>query len=789
MIGEIISHYRLLELLGGGGMGLVHKAVDLKLDRVVALKFLPPELTRDPEAKERFIREGKASSSLQHNNICVVHDIDEAADGRMFICMEYLEGETLKKRIERGPLPVEDAVGIAVQIAHGLAKAHELGIIHRDIKPANIMVTTDGVAKIVDFGLAKLTGQTAQTQLGSTLGTVAYMSPEQARGDSVDHRTDIWSLGVVLYQMLTGMLPFRGEFEQGMIYSILNEKPWPISGNTMDLPVQLAEILHKTLAKDPDERFGKAQELADALAGIGSDSGTNGNQRHRSPLRNTRRLTITASMILAITVLAAGYFFLRPGRPGATAPASHLPDGIRRNSIAIFPFTDYSPGKDQDYFCSGIAEEMTTTLAQIPELKVVSRTRAFALAEQSADLRKMGKDLGVTTVLDGSVRKDGNRLRIKAQLVDVADGSSIWSDSYDRTLQDIFAIQKDVARSVAAALQITLAPHIADHMVQRQTANIEAYEYWLRGTYFVKLFLVSYKEQDIQSAIHMFEKAIDADTSYALAYGGMAWAYEHRYVYGGHTSSADRDQVVRGVLHAYRLDSLSGSLNAGMGYLASMNGDYDTAFRFFSVAVAREPRSLFVNHLTAEFLSSIGLNKESERFYGQAIALDPYYLLSIGEAASAFEEEGEFEKAASYYQRALTLSPNDRIYKSAYICFLVKTGKLREAAALLKEATAADPSYQPYARGQALLCAARGERQRALKLSQDPEVYSLLGLQDEAVRLLERQAGQGPEHQYSGLKTNPFYLSLRNSPRFRAILARQLQEHTERLRKYGTLGQ
>jgi len=797
--GETVSHYTILQHLGGGGMGVVYEARDLKLDRPVALKFLPPELTRDPEAKERLIHEGRAASALQQSNICVVYDIDETDDGQVFICMEYLEGETLKQRIQnsrhRAPgtgqeiagLSAPEALGIAVQAAHGLAAAHARGIVHRDIKPANIMVTKEGVAKIVDFGLAKLTSQAMITKAGSTLGTAAYMSPEQTRGDAIDHRTDIWSLGVVLYQMLTGELPFRGDFEQGIIYSILNEKPQPLTGLTEKLRQRLDTVVQKALEKQPSDRYGSVQEMTnDLLAIMETPEGKTEGPR-LSLLRKTGAKKIIVLAAISIAVLGALTMFIRPKSSNTTGPGTPPLADTQKNSIAVLPFTDYSPGKDQEYFCSGIAEEMTTVLSQIPDLKVVSRTRAFALTKNTIDPSEMGRQLGVATVLGGSVRKDGNQLRITAQLTNVTDGVQIWTDTYDRTLQDIFSIQKEVALSVAAALKITLASQTAERLVPRQTASVEAYERWLRGAYFVKLYLVSYREQDIQSAIQMFEAAIASDSTYALAYGGMAWAYEHRYVYSGHKNLADREQVVRCIENAYRLDSLSGSLNAGMAYLASMKGDYDEAYHFCKTALALEPRSLFVNHLTAEFLAKIGLNKQSEKFYARAIASDPYYLLSIGEAAGAFELEAEFEKAASYYRRALDLSPNDRIYRSSFINFLIKTGKLQEATRLLQKATKADPEYPGYARCSALIHASRGEREQALKFPHDPEILTMLGMRQEALRILEHLEGRSEVYQYQALATNPRFEVLHGDPRFQAMLSRQNEVYKDRLTKYGDL--
>ncbi len=338
MIGQTISHYKILEKLGEGGMGVVYKAQDTKLDRLVALKFLPPDLTRDEEAKERFIHEAKVASSLQHNNICTIHDIDKMPDGQIFMVLDCYEGETLKEKIARGPLKIKDSIDIALQIAQGLFKAQEKGIVHRDIKPANIFITSDGTAKILDFGLAKLSGHSRLTKTRSMVGTVAYMSPEQAKGDALDARTDIWSLGVVLYEMLTGQLPFKGEYEQAIIYSILNEAPAPMK----EVSEELNRIISHSLAKKKEERYPDAEEI----------------------MADLKRLRLK---------IESGDLKQKVSQKKASS------------SIAVLPFVDMSPQKDQEYFCDGIAEEIINALAHIENLRVIARTSAFAFKDKQED--------------------------------------------------------------------------------------------------------------------------------------------------------------------------------------------------------------------------------------------------------------------------------------------------------------------------------------------------------------------------------------------------------------------
>ena len=363
MIGETISHYKILEKLGEGGMGVVYKAEDTKLDRTVALKFLPPELTKDPEAKERFIHEAKAASAIEHENICNIHEIDETEDGHIFIAMACYDGDSLQEKIEKGPFNIEEAIDIGTQIAEGLHEAHEKGIVHRDIKSANIMITTKGQAKIMDFGLAKLRGQKKLTKDGTTVGTVAYMSPEQARGEEVDHRTDIWSLGVVLYEMITGQRPFKGEYDQAVVYSILNEDPRPVTGLRTGVPMELEGIIAKALTKNPQARYQHIDELAVDLQRIKRESTIETLPSSRSRdielQKKHRRPLLIGSLIFVIVIITAlAYLNFNKPRPPATPSVESTVGHEWQNSIAVLPFENMSADPDQEYFCDGMAEEI-----------------------------------------------------------------------------------------------------------------------------------------------------------------------------------------------------------------------------------------------------------------------------------------------------------------------------------------------------------------------------------------------------------------------------------------------
>ena len=430
--GSTLGPYRIVSQLGSGGMGVVYQAHDPRLDRHVAIKLLPPELTRDKTANQRFLQEAKAASALDHPNICTIFEINETDDGQLYLVMAHYEGETLKERIDRGPLGLDDAIDVATQVGQGLAEAHGAGIVHRDIKPANLFVTKSGVVKILDFGLAKLAGTEGVTQTGTTVGTVAYMSPEQARGQEVDHRTDIWSLGVVLYEMLAGTPPFQGENLLSLSNAIMDGEPSPLTG-----PSASAQgVVARSLVKDKTARY---QAVTDLLGELRQSQGSS-----------------TAT----------------------TTSPTDVP------SIAVLPFADMSPGKDQDYFCEGMAEEIINALTTLEGLHVASRTSAFQAKARDFNIAEIGVNLKVGAVLEGSVRKAGNRLRVTAQLINVRDGCHLWSERYDRDMDDIFAVQDDIARTVVEKLKVKLLGVVDEPLVARPTDNLEAYNLYLQGRYY-----------------------------------------------------------------------------------------------------------------------------------------------------------------------------------------------------------------------------------------------------------------------------------------------------------------
>jgi non-specific serine/threonine protein kinase len=482
---RIISHYNILEKLGEGGMGVVYKAQDTKLDRIVALKFLPKHLLCDEEAKTRFAHEAKAASALDHQNIATIYEIDEV-EGECFISMAYIEGKSLKELIKEKTLSIEEILNISTQIAEGLNAAHKKGVIHRDVKSDNVMITPEGVAKITDFGLAKLKDVPGLTVSGTVLGTLEYMSPEQAQGLPLDSRSDIFSFGVVMYEMITGQMPFKGEHPAALIYSILTETPEPLARFKAGIPDKLQKIIDKALEKEIQTRYQHIDEL----------------------LADLKRLQKDQDL-----------WYKKEAETKLKLEESKKP------SIAVMYLENMSGRMEDDYFVAGMTEDIITDLCSIGGIRVLSRSDVLPFRGQQINIKETGKKLSVDFVLEGSVRKADNQLRINVQLIKTADGFHVWAERFDEELKNVFDLQAEVARKIARALRVKLQPSEIIQMEKKPTFSVQAYDYYLQGRdYYWKA-----GKKEVEFAIKLYEKALEIDPDYALAYAGLADAYVYKY--------------------------------------------------------------------------------------------------------------------------------------------------------------------------------------------------------------------------------------------------------------------
>jgi serine/threonine-protein kinase len=679
LIGKTISHYRILEKLGEGGMGVVCKAEDTRLKRTVALKFLAPELTRHTEARQRFLREAQAAAGLNHPGIVTVYEIGESQDPstkekQTFIAMEFVEGETLGNVAgarHTVPLPVRDVIDYAVQIADALKAAHDRGIIHRDIKPGNILVDRSGRVKIADFGLARIKGVTILTRDNSVPGTLQYMAPEQFQNKKVDHRSDIWSLGVVLYEMLTGKPPFAGEYEQAVIYSILNEEPEPVSAQRSEVPHSAERVLQKALHKTPASRYPDMEAFKTGLVKI--------------------RKEITSV---------------------ETKEQARKSD--EASSIVVLPFVNMSTDQENEYFSDGLTEELINALTKIGDLRVVARTSSFVFKGKDLDVREIGERLNVGNVLEGSVRKAGNRIRVTAQLIDVKDGYHVWSERYDRDLEDIFAVQDEIAREIAEKLKSGMMKG-GEPAIQRATADVSAYELYLKGRY------CSYKFSHdlLYKAIEHYKEAISIDPDFALAYAGLAEAYVFlENPFGLLTGKVAMPKAKQAAEKALELDENLTEAYVSLGAIATYyNWDKEKAHNCFERAISLNP-----NHVNARIWYELALSLLDQDF-DQAIKqleialnVDPLNLLVMGRLGYDYYYKYDFDTAIKYFTRIIQLEPNHTLGYHGLMDAHGMKGDYKTALSYGEIVVEMGNYAPPYVGVMGLYCGRSGDNKRARAL-------------------------------------------------------------------------
>ena len=670
MIGKTISHYEIIEKLGGGGMGVVYKARDTKLDRFVALKFLPPHVSADDEEKQRFIHEAKAASKLDHNNICTVYEVDETEDGQMFIAMACYEGETLKKRIEKGPLKIEDAFEIAIEIAEGLKKAHENQIVHRDIKPANVFITQDGVVKILDFGLAKLSGRTQLTKTGTTLGTVAYMSPEQTRGEKVDFRSDIWSLGTIIYEMVTGQLPFKGDYEQAIMYSITNDPPEPMTALRTGIPMELERIVKECLEKEISLRYQHIDGLLTDLRRLKRDSDAAKLSKvvKTSPTYDVKpsakekqpkhKLLIGLVSLLGIASIILAIVLLLTGDRGV-------------DSLAILPFVNTSDQADTEWLSDGIPESIIAGLQRIPNLRVTSFESVLREYRDGIPaISDVRRDFDVESVVMGRMTLRGGDVMINIEVVDTRDNSVILSRRYIEKLANLFDVQSAIGNDISEKLSLELSG-------TKQTSfpiyrpDHEAFQHYLRGRHFW------YKRtpRDLKTALSYFKKAVEADPEYTLAYSGLADTYKLMEQYAWTPRYAVLPKAMEAARKAVELDPSLAEAHTSLGGILYAEGKYLEAKESYARALELNPNYLLAYHWSAMNLNSLGMYKEGIELSERALKLDPLSPIISSNLSLNYRRIGRIEEAIAEHERNIARNPD---HNSPYMGYALTLSTIDE---------------------------------------------------------------------------------------------------------------
>lgn len=760
--------YKVIEELGRGGMGIVYKAEDTKLKRRICLKFLPAELTRDPDARERFIQEAQAASALDHPNICTIHEIEDTEAGQIYIAMACYQGESLKEKIARGPLKFEEAIDIAIQIAEGLAKAHQKDIVHRDIKPANIMITDEGVAKILDFGLAKLAGQVRLTRTGTTMGTVAYMSPEQARGEALDHRTDIWSLAVVLYEMLTGELPFKGEYEQALIHSILNDQPHRVTTIQKDLPAELERIIGKAMAKDARERYQHSRDLEADLKSLRKRIETErAEKKPTKPLSLKRKLLYAAAslvVLLTIIFLAKITIFKEKQKP--------------IDSIAVLPFQNLSADPEQEYFSDGMTDALIAELSKIKALRLISRTSVMRYKKAEKPLPQIAKELNVTAIIEGSVQRAQDEVRITAQLIRAAPEKHVWANSFIKNFKNILALQSEVAQAIAKEIKITMTTEERQRMASSRPVDPEAHEAYLKGRYFIN----KWTEDDIRKGIAYFEQAIAKDPTFASAYTGLADGYDILASSGWMAKKEAFPKIKALALKALSIDNSLAEAYSLIGDAEFTDWNWKAAEENFKRAIELDPNYVTGHAYYAFFLLLMKRYDEALREGQRALELDPLSMTANYVLTEIFMFRQQYDRAVSQAKEMLSIDPN---FTDAYIFFgrsYLEKKMFSEAIASYKKAIELGVFGSLVNLAQAYVLS--GNVMKAREILADPRtknlpssalarIYASLGERDRALELLEKAY---EEREFLLLMINaaprdflPGCESLLADPRFKAL--------------------
>ena len=771
IIGKRISHYRVLERLGEGGMGVVYKAEDTKLRRTVALKFPPVGKLETEEQRARFVREAQAAAALNHPNICTVYEIDEG-DGHTLIAMELVEGESVRERVRARPLPLDEALGVLVQAAQGLQAAHEKGVVHRDIKSANIMAPRKGQVKILDFGLAQMKEGVQLTKSGTALGTPAYMSPEQAQARPVDRRTDIWSLGVVFYEMLTGQLPFKGDLEASVVYSVVNEKHEPPTALRSGLPVALDHIIDKALAKRPEERYQHIVEMLVDVRAVRRSLET-GDERAllRVPLRGrrmaSRRTVVGGAAAVGVLAAVAALYKLNPNQP--------------IDSLAVLPFVNVSSDPETEYLSDGISESLITNLSRIGRLKVKSRDTSFRYKGQDRAVQEIGREIGVSAILTGRLEQRGESMSVIAELVSASDGTVLWRNQYTSPVADALFIDQEISREITEKLELHLTGEEQRRLRGQSTRDPEAYQLYLRGRHRLEK-----RGAGIAESKELFQQAVAKDPGYGLAWSGVADAFLMLGAWGIMPPGESFPRARAAARRAIEIEETLAEPHATLGYLKTVyERDWAGAEREFRRSVELNSDYGRAHHWFAFYFQTVGLESEALASIGRAWELDPFSPVINAEVAYFSVFARQYERGVREALKAIEVDPEGpSAYRTLARAYALQGKPGESAAAVEQSLRLSQRAPIPLSEGGASL-AVVGRKEEARKLLEEllnraeneyifpalpALIYACLDEKDRAFEYYEKAIEE--RSLVASWLRDPLLDGIRSDPRFRRLLER-----------------